>query len=264
MIDLHAHILYGLDDGAEDREMMLNMFKIAAEDGIRKIVATPHHICGANQYDAQTLDKRYDEAVEMIKSNGIDIELYKGSEVFLDEYVPDSIKNGTAPTLAGTRYVLVELPMLGFPKQTESILYRILCDGYIPVIAHVERYADIQKDIGILKGFIEMGCLSQVNATSINGTAGRKVQETVKTIVTCSMAHLVSSDCHSDRRRSPRLKAAFETVRTWLGDEKAEKIFDRNPQSVLKNEAVDVDEPVIIQKKRFFNFKIPHKLPWGV
>ncbi len=264
MVDLHAHILYGLDDGAKDEEMMLSMLHIAQQEGITKIVTTPHFICGANKYTDEMLQKRYNEAVELIQDNDLDIELYQGNELFLDEYAADSLTSGQARTLAGTRYVLVELPMLGFQKHTENILYRMLSDGYIPIIAHVERYTDIQKDLELLKRFIEMGCITQINTTSITGIAGKKVQETTKSILNCNMGHLAASDCHSDRRRSPRLCAAFELVRSWLGDERAEDIFCENPQAVVDDELLQIEEPVLIKKRRFFNINFAYKMPWGV
>lgn len=264
MIDLHTHILYGLDDGAKDGEMMLSMLRIAQEDGITGIVATPHYIYGANKYDNEMLQQRYNEAVEIINSNNIEIELYQGNELFLDEYCTDSLKNGEVRTLAGSRYVLTELPMLGFPKHTESVLYRMLCEGYIPVLAHVERYADIQKDLEILKRFIEMGCIAQVNATSITGIAGKSVQETTKSILRCNMGHLAASDCHSDRRRSPKLSAAFEIAREWVGDDNAENIFINNPQAVIDDGLLQIEEPFIEKKKSIFNIKLNYKLPWGV
>lgn len=255
MIDLHSHVLYGLDDGAENEEMTLNMLRAAQQDGIGRIVATPHFVCGENRYNAEKLKKRLQETVELAEKNNIDIKLYQGNEIYLDEYAPDNIKSGRCSTLAGTRYVLVELPTAGFSgflRNMENILYNIMGSGYIPVLAHVERYEYFRSDLKVLRRFLEMGCVSQLNATSINGVAGKRVQKAAREILIRNMGHIVASDAHTDRVRAPRLRQAFETVRSWLGEEKAKRYFYDHPGSILKNESFQVYELVLVRRKWFF------------
>ncbi|MGI6669063.1 MAG: tyrosine-protein phosphatase [Acetivibrionales bacterium] len=255
MIDLHSHVLYGLDDGAENEEMTLNMLRIAHRDGITRIIATPHFICGENLYNAETLEKRLQETIQLAKKNNIDVELYPGNEIYLDEYALDNIKNGQCSTLAGSRYVLVELPMAGFLKNIGNILYNILGNGYIPVLAHVERYEYFRSDLKVLKRFLEMGCISQINATSINGIAGTRAQKAAREMLIRNMGHVVASDAHTDRVRVPRLSKALETVKSWLGEERARNIFYVHPEAILRNESFQVEEPPEIRKKLFHWFR---------
>lgn len=258
MIDLHSHILYSLDDGAENEEMTLNMLRIAHQDGISRIIATPHYICGENRYNIEALEKRLQETVSLAEKNNIDVKLYPGNEIYLDEYALDSIKGGQCSTLAGSRYVLCELPTAGFSgflKNMENLLYNILGNGYIPVLAHVERYEYIQSDLTVLKRFLEMGCVSQMNATSINGIAGKRAQKAAREILHRNMGHIVASDAHTDRVRAPRLRQAYETVRRWLGEERADNIFHVHPEAILKNESFQVAEPADIKKKLFHWFR---------
>lgn len=258
MIDLHSHVLYGLDDGAENEEMTLNMLRIAHQDGISRIVATPHFVCGGSRYNAETLEKRLQETVSLAEENNIDVKLYPGNEIYLDEYALDNIKGGQCSTLAGTRYVLIELPTAGFSgflKNMENILYNILGNEYIPVLAHVERYEYIRSDLNVLRRFLEMGCVSQVNATSINGAAGKGVQRAAREILLRNMGHIVASDAHTDRVRAPRLSQALETVRSWLGEESAKRYFYDYPDAILRNESFQVEEPTEIRKKLFHWFR---------
>ncbi len=256
MIDIHSHILYGIDDGAKNEEMTLSMLRIAAQEGLLHIVATPHFIYGANRYRMETLKARFDEIRELIKENKLDIRIYEGNELFLDEYLRECLGNKQCNTLAGTRYVLVELPVVGFPKNTENLLSGLLSDGYVPVLAHVERYDEVQKNPDVLQRFIELGCLAQLNCTSITGLAGKKEQETAKLLLQCNMGHLAASDSHSNRRRAPRMKEAYNTVIGWLGEERARRIFNINPECILKNSMMELDKPVEAGKKRFFIYSI--------
>lgn len=254
MVDIHAHILYGLDDGAKNMETTLAMLRSACQEGIDQIIATPHFICGANRYDIRLHRQRQHEVAELVKKNNIVIKIYMGNELFLDEYLPGSIKAKQCCTLAGSDYVLVELPVTGFPKYIDSILYRILGEGHIPVLAHVERYEQIRSDPQTLYQFVQMGCVTQVNAASITGDAGRRFQETARDILFRGLCHLVATDMHSDRRRAPRLKDSYEQVRSWLGAERAVKIFETNPETILKNGKIIPDEPVNIRKRHFLAF----------
>ncbi|MGE5615146.1 MAG: tyrosine-protein phosphatase [Bacillota bacterium] len=255
MIDLHSHVLYGLDDGAENEEMTLNMLRIAQQDGIGRIIATPHFICGENPYNAETMEKRLREIIELAGKNNIDVKIYPGNEIYLDEYTLDNIMSGQCNTLAGSRYVLIELPMAGILKNYENILYNILGNGYIPVLAHVERYEYFRSDLKVLKRFLEMGCVSQVNATSINGAAGKRVQKAARKILLRNMGHVVASDAHTDHIRVPRLRQAFETVRSWLDEERAENIFYVYPEAILENRSFQVEEPAANRKKLFHWFR---------
>ncbi|HEX2947236.1 MAG TPA: CpsB/CapC family capsule biosynthesis tyrosine phosphatase [Clostridia bacterium] len=254
MIDIHAHILYGLDDGPENEDTTLRMLRSAKSEGIDRIIATPHFIYGANRYDMKLHKERQHEAAGLIKKNNVGVKLYAGNELFLDEFIPGCIRAKQCFTLAGSDYVLIELPVTGFPKHIDSILYRILGEGRIPVLAHAERYEQVQSDPEILYHFIQMGCFIQVNSASITGESGRRLQETSREIFSEGIGHLVATDMHSDQWRAPRLRDSYEVIKGWLGEERAFKIFETNPEAILKNVKIVPDEPVTIRKRHFLAF----------
>ena len=250
LIDLHAHILYDLDDGARNRNAMMQMFRMARDEGIRRMVATPHFIAGANRYDRQILDERLAQARELLAEEGIDLTLELGQELFLDEHLPGELRAGRACTLAGTRYLLVEFPLTGIPGDAESILAGLLEEGYLPVIAHPERYREIQQDPDLLTDLIELGCLTQLNAGSLTGRHGRAVQETARTLLASDMVHLVGTDCHSARSRSPKLRQAWHLVVQMLGETRARHLFVDNPRLVLDDVPLTVPRPRYRQERK--------------
>ena len=250
LIDLHAHILYDLDDGARDRDAMMQMFRTARDEGIRQMVATPHFIAGANRYDLETLDGRLEQARRLLLEEGIDLTLERGQELFLDEHLAGELQAGRACTLAGTRYLLVEFPLTGIPADAESILAGLLEEGYLPVIAHPERYREIQQNPDVLTELIEMGCLTQLNAGSLTGRHGRTVGDTARTLLISEMIHLVATDCHSARSRSPKLRQAWHLVTQLLGENRAKRIFVDNPRLVLEDGLISVPQPRYRQERK--------------
>jgi len=250
MIDLHAHILYGIDDGPRHRETTREMLRQAEEDGIGTVVATPHYVVGANLYSPKALSARFDEVSRLIEQEGINIKLLLGNELFLDEYIFEAVESGKCHTLACTSYVLLELPMAGIPLYTEKVLYQFLAAGYRPILAHPERNAEVLDNPAVLIDFVEMGCIAQINSTSINGVHGRRVQDTAKLLLKSNMGHLVASDCHSDKRRSPELSAAYKRLSLWLGSQRADRLFRTNPETVLQDVTVETDRPKLIQRGR--------------
>jgi protein-tyrosine phosphatase len=246
MIDLHAHILHGMDDGPGDMETSLRMLKAAAEDGITKIVATPHYVTGANRYDKDGLKCTFDQLADTARLSGLEIELLLGNELFMDEYIIGALNAGQCFTIAGTRYVLVELPLYRVPPYTERVLYDFINNGYKPILAHPERYAGVQADPNTLKAYIDMGCMVQLNATSINGAGGCRLQQVSRLLLEHNMAHIIASDCHSDIARPPLMTQAYKRVQGWLGKEKADRLFCQNPERVLMDQDIEIGMPIEI------------------
>lgn len=252
MIDLHSHILYGIDDGAKDEGMTLNMLRQAEEDGISTIVATPHFVVGANNYTRESLLARFNDVTCLIDEKNINVKLFLGNELFLDEYIFDAVENKESYTLAGTSYLLLELPMSGKSLWTEKVLYQFIERGYKPILAHPERYIEVLKNPGLLVPLIEMGCLMQINSSSINGVHGSEIKKMAKFMLENGMAHIVSSDGHSDKRRNAKLSAAYETVLKIVGREKADNLFSINPNKILCDEMIEISVPKHIKYKKGF------------
>ena len=139
MIDIHSHILPGIDDGAGDAEAALGMARIALKDGISKMIATPHFIPGEIENTAEAVHNKCLEFKRLLAAEGIGLEIFPGTEVFITPDTPELIEGGGVCTLAGSRYVLLELPMMSVPGYTGEVLYRLQLNGYIPIIAHPEQ-----------------------------------------------------------------------------------------------------------------------------
>lgn len=250
MIDLHTHILYGLDDGPETAEETMAMLCIAAEEGIHTIVATPHFIHGANSYSAKNYDGRLAEIQEQIQARAIPITLLTGNEMLLDEWSAKNYKAKSVRTIANSRYALVEFPMVEIPHYTENLLDGLLEEGLTPLIAHPERYPDIQEDPGRIERLIHRGCLTQVNSGSITGIYGKAAAHTAKILVQHHMVHVVASDCHSTGRRAPRLKEARLQVEAWASAEMGVQLFETNPVLIIENQTIEIMEPLEIKRQK--------------
>lgn len=252
MIDLHSHILYGLDDGAKNKDMTLNMLLAASREGIEQIVATPHYISGANRYERKELLNSYNKTKRMIIEQNLKITLHFGNEILLDENTPNDISEGKCLTIANTRYVLIELPMWEFKKNTQSLIREIINIGCRPVIAHPERYSYVQEELKDIKDLICKGCIIQINSSSIAGVYGKKAKETSKKMLMSNMAHLVASDAHTPGFWHSYFKESLEIVNGWVGNDKAFNIFNNNPQKVLNDEELEIQETIDINHTRSF------------
>ncbi len=256
MIDLHSHILYGLDDGVQDQATMLAMFRLAQEEGIKAMVATPHYIYGANTYNEEILQKRYQETKALLAEQGIDIQLHLGQELYLDTLLLTPLKLGQALTLAETRYILIEFPTLEIPPYTLALMDGFFEAGYRPVIAHPERYIEVQRDMMQLLAYIEKGCLLQVNTGSFLGLYGKEIQKTAVALLRHEMVHLVATDCHSMGRRKPEYQEAYARVADYSSEQMAEKLFVEMPQQLLADEALEPWSPVLPPRKKSFLLKL--------
>ena len=235
MIDLHAHILPGIDDGARDMGMSVEMLEIAARDGITDIIVTPHFIHGDIDNTAEIVKQELEKLIAGSGDKNPGINLYPGSEVFISPEVPALLKEGKIQTLNDSRYVLIELPMTMVPEYTEEVLYEVRLLGYTPVIAHPERNMMLGRKPELLKKFVEQGALAQVNATSITGLYGKRITKIAMKMIAGGWVHFVCSDTHSCRGRAPKLSAAKERIARKFGGERAQALFETNGRSVIDN-----------------------------
>lgn len=252
MIDLHSHILPGIDDGAKNMEMTLDMLKIAAKDGTKKIVATPHFYRGyyLNSYD--DIVNLAKEVNNTAKENNIDIEVYPGQEVFLDKKVIEDYKQGVIKGIGNSKYMLIELPMDRMPKETFDILYELRIQGIVSVIAHPERYSYIASQPSKINEFIKEGCLFQINSGSIKGIFGKKIQKTAETLIKHRACNFIASDAHSIGLRSPVIREALDTVK-GIDTELYEDIIS-NSDKLLQNLSISLKAEKIKDKKGIFGF----------
>jgi protein-tyrosine phosphatase len=214
VIDLHCHILPGVDDGAASDEEALEMLHIAEEDGIDRIVATPHVPPKPGQrLSPEEILMRVGALNKLATGSGIPIQVLAGSEVRFEPGIVEALQQGEFLSLNGSPYVLLELPLFGdWPSKVRATVFELQMAGFIPVLAHVERYPAVQRDPDRLIDLVTTGVVMQLNADSIRGGADSRAARTARRLLTSRMAHLVASDAHSPRSRAPRVAAAFRRV----------------------------------------------------
>lgn len=254
MIDIHSHILPGVDDGAKDMEQSLAMAKQYLENGINTVVATPHYIEDSYNKEKDHNEEVLDELREELEKRDIDLRIYLGNEVYLSPKTIDDIEEGRVATLNGSHYVLLELPMYDIPIYFQDIIYALQLKGYKAIIAHPERNSKIMEDPNILYDYIKNGCLAQINLASLEGSYGSRIEETAKILLEHKMIHFFGTDAHSDGSRSPRLSKGFERLKTLVGEESYERIVRVNPDLLLKDEDIEIDEPLKYEKRKWYHF----------
>lgn len=236
MIDIHSHILPGLDDGSPDMETSIKMARIAISEGITKMIATPHFIEDDKELDrGEVIDKVKQLNLEFSERN-LDLEIFPGEEVFLTPNIVRLYEEGKIITLCDqNRYVLVELPLMSLPTYCMDIIYSFKLKGITVIIAHPERNREIARDQELLKEFIKIGALVQVNSLSLTGVFGRKAKYAAEKIVRSGMTHFIATDCHTARSRSPRIKKALNNI----PQSGAKLMLFDNPNRIIKGEDID-------------------------
>jgi protein-tyrosine phosphatase len=212
VIDLHTHILPGVDDGVETEEEAVEVARDAVEQGVDKLVATPHYLADGSNLSVAEIKRRVKELQQVMNEQGIEIEILPGMEIYLTQDLGKKAKNGQLLGLNDSDYLLIELPMNRVPAYTENVLYDLQVLGYQPIIAHPERYSAVQKDPNVVYQWLKSGTLAQLNGGSLLGMFGSRVQETAELLVENNLVQLVASDLHSNNRRRECLGVVGEQL----------------------------------------------------
>lgn len=204
MIDIHCHILPGLDDGAKDIEVALEMAKIAYDTGIHTIIATPHFIPGELEPSKESIIAKVREMNKLVSGLGYKLTILPGEEVFISPDIVELLESGKILTLNDNgRYILLELPLSHIPMYTNDVIYRLRLKGVTPIIAHPERNIEISKNEAKAFEIVEAGALLQVNASSLRGVFGSKVKATGWSLLSKGIVHFVATDGHTNGQRRP-------------------------------------------------------------
>jgi protein-tyrosine phosphatase len=260
MIDLHCHILPGLDDGARSLEEAVKMARIAEQDGIEKIVATPHLFRdNLNYEDLSIIEKKKNELNLVLQKNKINVEILSGAEVHVSHGLLDEIrKNRDSLTLHESSYMFTEFPPDHVFSGVKQLFFELMNEGIIPIIAHPERNSVFTRNPVLLFELIQMGALGQANSGSFIGMYGRKVREAVFRFLELNLIHIIGSDGHNSRSQAPRLSEAARMAEELTG-EKAKALVRDNPQAVVDNQELPyTPEPVDPkEKEKKLMIKIP-------
>lgn len=249
MIDTHCHILFGIDDGAQDLEESMRMCSIASSDGIKIIIATPHYIDGM----AISSDVHDKLAVlnEELKKRSMELSILPGSEIYLGLDTYEHLHRRDCPSLNNSRYVLVEFSMMDVPRYVSDALYNLRLKGYVPIIAHPERNVIIMEKPELVYDFVMEGCLIQINSTSLTGLSGKGPRKAAELLLKHRLVHFIASDAHSSKRRVPVLSGAWELADKLGGAGTAERLMNTNPRAVIDDAKINFTEPIKFKKKMF-------------
>ncbi|NLK93565.1 MAG: capsular biosynthesis protein [Clostridiales bacterium] len=251
MIDIHSHILPGIDDGAKNQEETLEMLKTAEKDGTKKIIATPHYCKEYAEEPLCKVNELLHSIRELVKDNNIDLEIFAGQEIYIFDNIINYYKEGIIGTINKTKYMLIEFPMNSFKDNTLDLLYELQLLGVQPIIAHPERYLPIIKNPREINKFIEEGMLFQLNAGSITGKFGKDVMRTCKVLLENNMYSFIGSDAHNTGKRNTSMKESINYLKSnfdIIGDS-----FAKNGQKLLDNINVDFIGNKIQNKKSIFD-----------
>ena len=233
MIDIHHHLLFGLDDGPADIETSLAMIEMAADDGITHIVCTPH----ANArwaFDPEVNRQKVDEITSQMKSK---ITLGLGCDFHLSyDNIEDALKNRDKYSINGKQYLLVEFADLMIPTSINDSFYEMMVAGLVPIITHPERNFTIQKHPERMKDWLRGGCLVQITAGSLTGRFGKTAQAMAMQFLEKDWVHFLATDAHSLQNRPPKLREAYEIVAKRFGKETAERLCVENPRAVFNGD----------------------------
>jgi protein-tyrosine phosphatase len=250
MIDLHCHILPGIDDGPAAMEETKRMLAIAKSEGISVIAAT-HHFMDDNatiDFYLESLEYGIRQIQPIIEDLNLDIKIVKGAEVYISPFLYQ-LEGLERLCINGSRYLLLELPMLDIPQYTEEVIYQLQIRGITPIIAHPERNQRIMGNPNLFYKMVEYGALGQVNTGSITGFFGKKVQKCARILLENNMVHVVGTDAHSAGRRAPRIKKADGMLNKWLGSQTADMLINRTPAALLKDVVLEMPNPIPYRKR---------------
>lgn len=235
LIDLHCHIIPGVDDGARDDEQTLRMLRTASADGIGTIVATPH----AGHTDRTQIESGLARVNRIVHDAGVDVRVLPGCEVRIGADLVPRVHSGELLTINGTSYLLLELYLAHSWAMdiVELVVDRLQSADIWPVLAHVERYPTVQRDLSSIDGLLRRGVPMQVNALSLAGYHGPAAQETAERLAKAGNLHLLATDAHNEGRRAPKLTAAYGRLAELVGSEAADEI-KRNAWKVLNNKSL--------------------------
>lgn len=248
MIDLHTHILPGIDDGSADFYDTLEMARIAVDSNVTAMVATPHcNIPGMFQnYYGREYIQLFQKTEAMLEKEKIPLTLYTGMEVFVTTDLLELLRAGKILTINGSRYILAEFGFREDPYFVERMLYKLMESGLHPVIAHPERYEFVQDDPQLVYEWRQKGYHIQVNKGSFQRRFGRRAEETAYALLNHNLITVIASDTHGPCQRTPYLMDVYEELSRMYSNKYMDILFQENPRRIIQ------DKPLIRVKERPF------------
>lgn len=260
MIDFHTHILPNIDDGSQSIEETFNLIKEAERAGFDKIISTSHYI--ENYYETENREREFwiKSLSQQFSSQNINAKIYMGNEIYITENLIELLKSEKASTINNTSYVLFELPFNIEPMNLYDIVYEMLKNKLVPILAHPERYRYVQKDPDIIADLIEKGVLMQSNYGSIIGQYGKKEKILVMEFLKNNMIHFLGSDVHKQGTIYPKIPRIVNFLKDKLDEKYVDELTTENAELVLNNKKINIREVTQLQ----FSFKEKMMMNWRI
>lgn len=257
MIDIHTHILPGLDDGAQTLSDALEMAELALDGGVDTIVATPHsnQLGRFENFDTAHLKHVWSQLRQALQSERIPLQLYLGMEIFASDDLCEKIHEKALLSLNHSRYYLVEFAFDEAPEYIGDTLDSMVSIGAIPIIAHPERYFCVQDFPSLIYHWLQLGCLTQLNKGSIFGKFGRHAQVAAEYLLAHQLITCVASDAHSPVMRTTYMGDIIDYVFETYGEREMLRLLFENPDRILHDR--DIPRHGILPERRrsfFFDF----------
>lgn len=237
-MDIHAHILPGVDDGAENMSETMEMIRQADEEGISVIVATPHYGMRNPDYDSTATERILQQVREAMRRNYPHMKLYMGNELYYSPGIISELQSGRARTIGGTDYTLVEFSIKIEFDEVISAVRAFLREGYRPILAHIERYQCLYREMDRIYELIDEGAYMQVNARGFLGGKRDKRAAWCRALLEEGVIHFIASDCHSPMGRSPVMDSALIEMIKIVGEDEVKRIVNTNIIKLIRNEYI--------------------------
>lgn len=240
MIDLHSHVLPGIDDGAPSLDVSIEMLDMYARHGFRTVAATPHLVDDLNGTYHAAVEAAFREVEPLARERGIS--LVRGFEIRLAPSTPEQVLRGAPVTYEGTKAVLVDLAFVSWPLYTESVMFGLQAAGCRVVLAHPERYPAIQDDLAMAAELVSRGIILQVTIGSYSGTFGRRAKKCAEDLLARGLVQLAATDAHSAGHRMAAMPAGLQRLSELLGEEQLQQLTVAGPAALLNDDPLP--EPV--------------------
>jgi protein-tyrosine phosphatase len=252
MIDIHSHILPGIDDGSQSMQDSIEMAKAAVAEGIHTIIATPHHKNGKFENQKSDILPLVSKLNDSFKAESIDLTVLPGQECRIYGEILEDYEKGHILTLnQSSQYLFIEFPSNSVPRYAEKMLYDIQVEGLTPVIVHPERNAELMERPDKLYKFVTNGAVTQLTASSLVGYFGKNIQKFSQQMIEANLTHFIASDAHNTHNRTFKMEEAMDYIEKKYGIDTV-YYFTENAEMLIENKTIYKEIPEQIKKKKKF------------